>query len=188
MVVGIVFTNANYKTVGRSSIQKLFGVRSTAAVMVKLQDIAFNLIPKLDQFFLCFFFRITAEEEAAILEMDYQDMTIYWAYGDREDIPAMGLPSSVYVDRQGTDEVFSRLSIAQSDRGYVVEMEIYRLGYFSGTAVESDGMLVYTDDLTDMMGTIRYDSDHAVFEVTQSTSGLAQVGTTWVFPEAKEEF
>ena len=133
-------------------------------------------------------FRITAEEEAAILEMDYQDMTIYWAYGDREDIPAMGLPSSVYVDRQGTDEVFSRLSIAQSDRGYVVEMEIYRLGYFSGTAVESDGMLVYTDDLTDMMGTIRYDSDHAVFEVTQSTSGLAQVGTTWVFPEAKEEF
>ena len=44
-------------------------------------------------------FRITAEEEAAILEMDYQDMTIYWAYGDREDIPAMGLPSSVYVDR-----------------------------------------------------------------------------------------
>ena len=133
-------------------------------------------------------FRITAEEEAAILEMDYQDMTIYWAYGDREDIPAMGLPSSVYVDRQGTDEVFSRLSIAQSDRGYVVEMEIYRLGYFSGTAVESDGMLVYTDDLTDMMGTIRYDSDHAVFEVTQSTSGLAQVGTTWVFPEVKEEF
>ena len=133
-------------------------------------------------------FRITAEEEAAILEMDYQDMTIYWAYGDREDIPAMGLPSSVYVDRQVTDEVFSRLSIAQSDRGYVVEMEIYRLGYFSGTAVEADGMLVYTDDLTDMKGTIRYDSDYAVFEVTQSTSGLAQVGTTWVFPEVKEEF
>lgn len=49
-------------------------------------------------------------------------------------------------------------------------------------------MLVYTDDLTDMKGTIRYDSDQAVFEVTQSTSGLAQVGTTWVFPEVKEEF
>ena len=133
-------------------------------------------------------FRITAEEEAAILEMDYQDMTIYWAYGDRGDIPAMGLPSSVYVDRQGTDEIYSSLSIAQSDNGYVVEMEIYRLGYFSGTAVEADGMLVYTDDLTDMKGTIRYDSDHAVFEVTESTSGLAQVGTTWVFPEVKEEF
>ena len=131
-------------------------------------------------------FRITAEEEAAILEMDYQDMTIYWAYGDRGDIPAMGLPSSVYVDRQGTDEIYSSLSIAQSDNGYVVEMEIYRLGYFSGTAVEADGMLVYTDDLTDMKGTIRYDSDHAVFEVTESSSDLAEAGTTWAFPEKQE--
>ena len=115
-------------------------------------------------------FRITEENGVAELEMDYPGMTIYWAYGDREDIPAMGLPSSVYVDRQGTDEVFSSLSITQSDTGYVVEMEIYRLGYFNGTAVEADGMLVYTDDLTDMKGTIRYDSDHAVFEVTESTS------------------
>ena len=29
-------------------------------------------------------FRITEENGAAELEMDYQDMTIYWAYGDRE--------------------------------------------------------------------------------------------------------
>ena len=133
-------------------------------------------------------FRVTEENGVAELEMDYPGMTIYWAYGDREDIPAVGAASQVYADRQGTDEVYSSLSIAQSDRGYVVEMEIYRLGYFSGTAVEADGMLVYTDDLTDMMGTIRYDSDYAVFEVTQSTSGLAQVGTTWVFSEVKEEF
>ena len=107
---------------------------------------------------------------------------------DREDIPAMGLPSSVYVDRQGTDDIYSSLSIAQSDNGYVVEMEIYRLGYFSGTAVEADGMLVYTDDLTDMKCTIRYDSDHAVFEVTESASDLAEAGTTWAFPEKQEGF
>ena len=131
-------------------------------------------------------FRITAEKEAAELEMDYQGITIYWAYGDREDIPAMGVPSKVYVDRQGTDEIYSSLSIAQSDNGYVIEMEIYRLGYFQGTAVEDDGMLVYTDDLTDMKGTIRYDSDRAVFEVTESSSDLAEAGTTWVFPEKQE--
>ena len=29
-------------------------------------------------------FRITAENETAELEMDYQDMTIYWVYGDQE--------------------------------------------------------------------------------------------------------
>ena len=30
-------------------------------------------------------FRITAENETGILEMDYQDMTIYWVYGDQEE-------------------------------------------------------------------------------------------------------
>lgn len=133
-------------------------------------------------------FRITEEDGAAVLEMDDQDMTIYWVFGDQEDIPAMGAPSKVYVDRQGTDEIYSSLSIAQSDNGYVIEMEIYRLGYFRGTAAEADGMLVYTDDLVDMKGTIRYDSDRAVFEVTESSSDLAEAGTTWVFPEGKEEF
>ena len=49
-------------------------------------------------------------------------------------------------------------------------------------------MLVYTDDLTDMKGTIRYDSDHAVFEVTESSSDLAEAGTTWAFPEKQEGF
>ena len=131
-------------------------------------------------------FRITEENGAAELEMAYQGMTIYWAYGDRKEIPAVGAASQVYVDRQGTDDIYSSLSIAQSDNGYVVEMEIYRLGYFSGTAVEADGMLVYTDDLTDMKGTIRYDSDHAVFEVTESSSDLAGAGTTWAFPEKQE--
>ena len=29
-------------------------------------------------------FRITVENETAELEMDYQDMTIYWVYGDQE--------------------------------------------------------------------------------------------------------
>ena len=147
-----------------------------------------QLVSDLEQSTQSWNFRVTEENGMAELEMDYPGMTIYWAYGDREDIPAVGAASQVYADRQGTDEVYSSLSIAQSDRGYVVEMEIYRLGYFSGTAVEADGMLVYTDDLTDMKGTIRYDSDQAVFEVTQSTSGLAQVGTTWVFSEVKEEF
>ena len=133
-------------------------------------------------------FRITVENEAAELEMNYQDMTIYWAYGDRDHIPVMGVTSKVYVDRQGTDTVYSSLSITQSDNGYVIEMNIYRLGYFYGTAVETQGMLVYTDDFVDMKGTIQYDLDHAVFEVTESSSDLVKVGTTWVFPELQEGF
>ena len=132
-------------------------------------------------------FRIAMENETAELEMDYQDRTICWAYGDREDIPAMGAASKLYVDRQGTDTVYSSLSMTQSDSGYVIEMEIYRLGNFRGTAVETQGMLVYTDDFLDMKGVIQYDNDRAVFEVTESSSDLAKAGTTWVFPEVKEE-
>ena len=70
--------------------------------------------------------------------------------------------------------------------GYVIEMEIYRLGSFRGTAVETQGMLVYIDDFVDLQGTIQYDLDHAVFVVTESSSDLVEVGTTWVFPEMLE--
>ena len=133
-------------------------------------------------------FRITEDKGVAELEMDYPGMTIYWVYGDREDIPAMGVPSQVYVDPQGTDEIYSSLSIAQGDSGYVLEMNIYRLGSFHGTAVETQGTLVYTGDFADMKGSIQYDLDHAVFEVTESSADLVKVGTTWVFPELQEGF
>ncbi|MGM9603206.1 MAG: hypothetical protein ACI3W5_16670 [Faecousia sp.] len=147
-----------------------------------------QLVSDLEQSAQLWDFRITEEKGAAELEMDYQDMTIYWAYGDREDTPAMGVSSKVYVDRQGTDEIYSSLSLAQSDTGYMIEMEIYRLGYFRGTAVETGGILVYTDDTAAMKGTIAFDSEHAVFEVTESSSDLVEVGTTWVFPEMQEGF
>ena len=123
-------------------------------------------------------FRITEENGAAILEMDDQDMTIYWAYGDREDVPAMGVPSKVYVDRQGTDEIYSSLTMEQSDTGYVVEMEIYRLDYFRGTAVDEDGMLVYTDDLVDMKGTTGALNQSAAQEVMAECIRLNREGTT----------
>ena len=35
-------------------------------------------------------FRIFMENEKAVLEMKYQDMTIYWVYGAQEDVPAIG--------------------------------------------------------------------------------------------------
>ncbi len=78
------------------------------------------------------------------------------------------------------------MSMVQSGNGYVVETEICRLGYFRGTAVEDDGVLVYTDVLKDMKGTIRYDAGYAVFELTECSSGLAEAGTTWVFQELRE--
>lgn len=72
----------------------------------------------------------------------------------REDIPATGMFPQVYVDRQGTDTVYSSISITQSDNSYEIEMEIYRLGYFQGTAAETQGMLVYTDASMDINGVL----------------------------------
>ena len=141
----------------------------------------------LEQLVLPWDFRIVTEKETAMLEMGYEDMTVYWTYGDQEDIPPMGGNTKVYVDRQGTDDIYSSLFITQDDNDYVIEMEIYRLGYFRGTAVKTQGMLFYTDDRLDMKGTIQYDSDHAVFEVTESSSDLVQVGETWIFPEMQED-
>ena len=79
------------------------------------------------------------------------------------------------------------VSIAQSNSGYVAEMEIDRLGHFRENAMETRSMLVYTEDLTDMKGTFQCDLDRAVFEVTESSSDLVKVGTTWVFPEMQED-
>ena len=137
----------------------------------------------LEQLVLPWDFRIVTEKETAMLEMGYEDMTVYWTYGDQEDIPPMGGNTKVYVDRQGTDDIYSSLFITQDDNDYVIEMEIFRLGYFRGTAVKTQGMLFYTDERLDMKGTIQCDSDHAVFEVTESSSDLVQVGETWIFPE-----
>ena len=80
------------------------------------------------------------------------------------------------------------VSIAQSDSGYVAEMEIDRLEHFRENAMETRIMLVYTDDFADMKGTIQHDPDHSVFEVTESSSDLVKVGTTWVFSKIQEGF
>ena len=140
----------------------------------------------LEQLVLPWDFRIVTEKETTMLEMDYEDMTVYWIYGDQEDVPPMGGNTKVYVDPQGPDDIYSSLFITQDDNDYVIEREIYRLGYFRVTAVKTQGMLFYTDDRLDMQGTIQYNSDHAVFEVTKSSSDLVQVGETWVFPEIQE--
>ncbi len=80
------------------------------------------------------------------------------------------------------------VSIAQSDSGYMVEMEIDRLGHFRENAMVTRGMLVYTDDFLNMKGTIQCDLDREFFEVTESSSDLTEVGTTWVFPKIQEGF
>ena len=50
----------------------------------------FALVNDMDQKDMVIDFRIFVENEKAVLEMDYQDMIIYWVYGSQEDAPAIG--------------------------------------------------------------------------------------------------
>ena len=45
-----------------------------------------ELTSNLDQSTQLWDFRIIVENETVELEMDDKDMTIYWVYGDREDL------------------------------------------------------------------------------------------------------
>ncbi len=48
------------------------------------------LVNDMDQKGMVIDFHISVENEKAVLEMEYQDMTIYWVYGAQEDAPAIG--------------------------------------------------------------------------------------------------
>lgn len=49
-----------------------------------------SLVDNMDQKDMTMDLRIIVENEKAVLEMDYQDMTIYWVYGGQEGAPAIG--------------------------------------------------------------------------------------------------
>lgn len=49
-----------------------------------------ELISDMEQTDMPMDFHVVVENETAGLEMDYQDMMVYWTYGDNEDIPAAG--------------------------------------------------------------------------------------------------
>ena len=61
-----------------------------------------ELVNDLDQKDMTIDFRIFVEHEKAVLEMDYQDMTVYWVYGVQEDAPAIGTDEAA---DPGTDVV-----------------------------------------------------------------------------------
>lgn len=70
--------------------------------------------------------------------------------------------SLVYVDDQGTGEIYSRLNMMPAGDGYAVELDLYRTGSLSGKASDRMGALIYTDDFFDIQGTIQLVDNTAV--------------------------
>ena len=55
-------------------------------------------------------FRILEENEATMLEMDYQDMTICWVYGDQEDADYPGPDVVEIVNLRGDETTVYQLA------------------------------------------------------------------------------
>lgn len=119
------------------------------------------------------------DKESSYLDNSDQDIT-------QEENTLLNQDSILFVDRQGTNDVYSSLSILNNDDSYAVEMILYRIGYFSGTAKETQGMLCFTCD-QGITGIIQFKQDQAYFEVTESFSNLVAVGDVWVFGEREED-
>lgn len=107
-------------------------------------------------------------------------------YSNQEDVSVLENDSFIFVDRQGTNDIYSSLSITKNGNVYTVVMDIYRLGSFIGTASEIKGALFYTDDCWGIKGIIQFEQDHASFEVTESSWDLVTVGDVWEFQEMED--
>lgn len=119
------------------------------------------------------------DEENDYLENSSQDTS------QKEEL-LLNQDSILFVDRQGTNDIYSSLSILNNGDSYAVEMFLYRVGYFSGTAKETQGMLCYTDDHMGVTGLIRFDQGQASFEVRESVLDSVSAGVIWVFPEIED--
>lgn len=97
----------------------------------------------------------------------------------------MNQKSIMYVDRQGTDDIYSSMLIFENDDDYDVEISLYRVGCFSGTAIEVQGDLYFSDS-HGVAGIICLENETASFEVTGSGISSVSIGEKWLFPEVNE--
>ena len=99
----------------------------------------------------------------------------------------MSLPDNVagtYVDRQGTDSVFSVLEIVPADNGtYAVTIGLYRITTLEGMAVSDGNKLLYEDNDFQIKGEIRIQGEEASLYITESDFEYISPGYSVVFPE-----
>ncbi|MDD6039387.1 MAG: DUF1311 domain-containing protein [bacterium] len=92
-----------------------------------------------------------------------------------------------FVDRQGTPDIYSELTIEKVEEGkYTASIGIYRLTTFDGKAVPiAEHIYEFEDETAGVKGLIRItdDGEGATFEVTESTWKYVQEGDVFYFLE-----
>lgn len=95
--------------------------------------------------------------------------------------------SGTYTDKQGTDEIYSSLTLrSNSDGTYAAEVGIYRVTTLEGTV---DDALHFTSDTSngpDVKGDIVIDGGIAEMTITESDFSELAAGTVVRFPDGKE--
>ena len=111
------------------------------------------------------------------------------ATGQNFDLEVPRIEELDFVDRQGTDDIYSELNIEETDRNnYTVTIGIYRLVTFEGKAImQNDGTYEFEDNVLGVKGIIRVldDSSGATFEITESDWALVNAGDVFEFPERR---
>ena len=91
----------------------------------------------------------------------------------------------VYVDNEGTDSIYSSLSVTESmESGYNAEVSLYRTGEITGTVTENGaGTFVFVSDDESIKADVTYGWDGATFEVTEAGEGaIVNAGDKFEFP------
>ncbi len=106
------------------------------------------------------------------------------AKGDSFPMPNRAIMGT-YIDNQGTDSIYSSLSITEGwESGYVAKISLYRTGELTGSVTESGiEELEFVSDDESVKGTIKYGWDGATFEVTEAgDDAIVSVGDSFDFP------
>ncbi|WP_026517253.1 lysozyme inhibitor LprI family protein [Butyrivibrio sp. MC2021] len=106
------------------------------------------------------------------------------AKGDSFTMPKKSVLGS-YVDNQGTDSIYSCLSVTESwESGYIAKATLHGIGELEGTVEEAgDGVLSFASDDDSVKGTITYGWDGAVLEITEvNGDSVVSLGDKFEFP------
>lgn len=91
----------------------------------------------------------------------------------------------VYVDNEGTDSIYSSLSVTESmESGYDARVSLYRTGEITGTVTEDGaGTFIFVSDDESIKADVTYGWDGATFEVTEAgEDAIVNAGDKFEFP------
>lgn len=93
--------------------------------------------------------------------------------------------SGTYVDRQGTEDIYSELELRYLEEGvYEVFVGIFRVGASEGIArTEGEILLFEAEGEPLIRGEIRIQDSEAVLTITESDFSDIEAGQVFIFPE-----